>query len=177
LVAGGEVVADWPAQSVQPGPELLDALAAFGADIEVRPGRVVARGDGAIAGADLDLGRISEFAPVAAALAALADSPSRLRGVAHIRGHETDRLAALEAGVNALGGVAAQTADGLRITPRPLQGGLWHACGDHRMAHAAALLGLRVPGIEVDDIGVTAKTIADFPDRWASLVSQGAAGG
>ena len=103
-------------------------------------------GTGAIRGVDLDLHAAGEIAPTIAALAALADSPTRLRGIAHLRGHETDRLAALAAEITRLGGQAEQTSDGLVITPRPLTGGTWHTYEDHRMATAGALIGLRVPG-------------------------------
>ena len=121
-------------------------------------------GPDALAGVDVDLHDASELTPTVAAVAALATGPSRIRGVAHIRGHETDRLAALAAEITALGGDVAETADGLEIRPaaaarRPA----WRAYADHRMATAGALIGLVVPGVEVDDVGCTAKTIPDFP--------------
>jgi 3-phosphoshikimate 1-carboxyvinyltransferase len=106
-----------------------------------------------------------------AALAALADSPSRLRGIAHLRGHETDRLAALATEINRLGGKVTETEDELYIVPSPLQGGPWHSYADHRMATAGAILGLRVPGVEVEDIGSTAKTLPDFVSLWEATLS------
>jgi 3-phosphoshikimate 1-carboxyvinyltransferase len=108
-----------------------------------------------------------------AAVAALATGPSRIRGVAHIRGHETDRLAALVAELTALGGDVNETADGMEIRPAPLHGRSdrpWGAYADHRMATAGALVGLVVPGVEIDDVGSTDKTIPDFPARWAALL-------
>jgi 3-phosphoshikimate 1-carboxyvinyltransferase len=108
---------------------------------------------------------------VLAALCALAEGPSTLTGIAHLRGHETDRLAALAAEVNGLGGNAVETDDGLRITPAPLHGGRWHAYADHRMATAGAVLGLVVDGVVVDDIGCTTKTLPDFPGQWAALLA------
>ena len=108
---------------------------------------------------------------VVAALAVLADSPTRLRGIAHMRGHETDRLAALAAEITGLGGRAEQTSDGLVITPRPLHGGTWHTYADHRMATAGTLVGLAVPGVEVDDVATTAKTIPDFVGMWTAMLS------
>jgi len=176
LVAGGELEAAWPADSVQPGDELLAALAAFGASVTLvdhplgTPSQTV-RVSGELHGADVDLRAISEFTPVAAALAALANSPSVITGVGHIRGHETDRLAALGAELAALGADVRELPDGLAITPRPLRPtGIFHTYGDHRMAHAAALIGLVTPGIVIDDIGVTTKTLADFPGMWRTLV-------
>jgi 3-phosphoshikimate 1-carboxyvinyltransferase len=107
-----------------------------------------------------------------AALAALADGPSVLRGIAHLRGHETDRLAALVAEITGLGGDANEIEDGIEIRPVPLSAGLWHAYEDHRMATAGAIIGLVVPGVEVDDIGTTAKTMPDFPDRWRRMLGE-----
>jgi 3-phosphoshikimate 1-carboxyvinyltransferase len=127
---------------------------------------------GALRGVDLDLHDVSELTPTVAALAALAEGPSTLRGVAHLRGHETDRLAALAAELSGLGGSVEETADGLRIWPRPLHGGLWHAYADHRMATAGAVIGLVVPGVMVDDIGCTGKTIPDFPAVWRRMLAE-----
>ena len=131
------------------------------------------RGPAELAGVDVDLRDASELTPTVAALAALASGPSRIRGVAHIRGHETDRLAALVTEIGALGGDVTETADGLQIRPAPLvarRDRPWRAYADHRIATAGALLGLVVPGVTVDDIGCTDKTIPDFPARWAVLL-------
>jgi len=121
-------------------------------------------------GLDVDLSEAGEIAPTIAALAALADSPTRLRGIAHLRGHETDRLAALATEITRLGGQAEQTADGLVITPRPLHPTIVRTYHDHRMATAGALIGLRVPGVEVEDIATTAKTMPDFPLMWQRML-------
>jgi 3-phosphoshikimate 1-carboxyvinyltransferase len=106
-------------------------------------------------------------------VAALADSPSRIRNIAHLRGHETDRLAALVAEVNALGGSVDETDDGLRIVPKPLHGGLFHTYDDHRLAMAAAVLGLRVPGIVIENVETTAKTLPGFAARWTHMLNDG----
>jgi 3-phosphoshikimate 1-carboxyvinyltransferase len=119
---------------------------------------------------DIDMHDIGELTPTVAALAVFADGPSRLRGIAHLRGHETDRLAALVTEINGLGGAAEETEDGLVIRPRPLHGGRWHAYADHRMATAGAVIGLRVPGVTVDDIATTGKTLPDFPGMWARML-------
>jgi 3-phosphoshikimate 1-carboxyvinyltransferase len=129
------------------------------------------RGTGRIAGVDLDLSEVGELTPVLAAIAVLADGPSYLRGIAHLRNHETDRLAALETEFIALGGDVNQTADGLEIRPKPLHGGLFGTYHDHRMAHAAAVVGLAVDGVQIENIGTTAKTMPEFPDLWSALVS------
>jgi 3-phosphoshikimate 1-carboxyvinyltransferase len=179
LVTGGELTTAWPEASVQAADELLEVLAAFGARIgfdTTASGerRVKVSGDG-VRGADVNLHAVSELTPAVAALAAVADGPSTIRGVAHIRGHETDRLAALAAGLSGLGVGVSETSDGLRITPAPRHGGTFATHADHRLAHAAALVGLVTPGGELDDVGCTTKTLPDFPGLWARLLG-GAAG-
>src|SRR5205085_502208 len=113
---------------------------------------------------------IGELTPVVAALCALADGPSYLRGVAHIRGHETDRIAALATELHGLGADVTELADGLELRPAPLQGGLFHSYADHRMAHAAAVIGSVVPGVLVDDVAATGKTFPDFARVWSALL-------
>ncbi len=173
-VTGGEVtVAGWPAASTQPGAEILPVLEQAGCTITTHRDGTTVRGPAELAGVDVDLRDASELTPTVAALAALASGPSRIRGVAHIRGHETDRVAALVTEIGALGGDVTETADGLQIRPAPLvapRDRPWRAYADHRIATAGALLGLVVPGVTVDDIGCTDKTIPDFPARWAVLL-------
>ncbi len=173
LLAGGEVTTAWPRHTVQAADTILGVLAALGGDVRRSPGSVTVSGDGVVRGADLDLSLASELTCIAAALLAVADAPGRIRGVAHVRGHETDRLAALETEINALGGRVEQTGDGLRVTPAPLRAGVFHTYADHRMAHAGALLGLAVGGVRLDDVTCTTKTLPDFPGLWATLVGRG----
>jgi 3-phosphoshikimate 1-carboxyvinyltransferase len=171
LVTGGEVtVPGWPRSTSQPGEQLRRLLEGFGATCTLTPQGLTVRGGGAIHGIDADLSDVSELTPVIAALCALADSPSRLSGVAHIRGHETDRLTALAHELGGLGAAVTETDDGLLITPRPLRGALFETYDDHRLAHAAAVIGLVVPGVRLSDIACTAKTLPDFPALWTSLV-------
>jgi 3-phosphoshikimate 1-carboxyvinyltransferase len=120
-------------------------------------------------GLDADLSELGELTPVLAGLAALADSPSRFRGIAHIRTHETDRLAALARELSRLGAEVIELPDGLEIRPKPLQGTVFETYDDHRMAHAAAVLGLLVDGLEIENIGTTAKTLPEFPELWSGL--------
>jgi 3-phosphoshikimate 1-carboxyvinyltransferase len=171
VVTGGTVtVAGWPSTSTQPGAHLGDVLAAFGASATLGPTGLTVSGAGRIHGVDLDLHDASELVPVAAALAALAVSPSTIRGVAHIRGHETDRLAALASEITGLGGLCVETADGLDIDPAPLHAGTFHCYADHRLAHAGAVLGLVQPGIVLDDIACTSKTMPRFPETWRGML-------
>jgi 3-phosphoshikimate 1-carboxyvinyltransferase len=175
LATAGEVtVAGWPERTNQPGAAVLGVFAQFGATVTPGPDGMTVTGPDTLTGIDVDLHDVGELAPTVAALAALAATPSRLRGIAHLRGHETDRLAALAAEITALGGRATETEDGLAIEPAVLRADPrrpWRAYADHRMATAGALLGLVVPGLSVDDIGSTAKTIPDFPGRWGALVT------
>ncbi|MQA83025.1 MAG: 3-phosphoshikimate 1-carboxyvinyltransferase, partial [Streptosporangiales bacterium] len=166
LATGGRVVVhDWPAKTDQAGDRLRDLLGQMGAHVaRVGDDLAVESTGAAPAGMDVDLHDVGELTPVLAALCALAGSPSRLRGIAHLRGHETDRLAAIAHEINALGGDVEETADGLVITPRPLRGGVFRTYADHRMAHAAAVLGLAVEGTEVDDVATTAKTFPEFAE-------------
>ncbi|WP_300016827.1 3-phosphoshikimate 1-carboxyvinyltransferase [Pseudonocardia sp.] len=170
LTGGSVTVAGWPAGSTQPGAEILSVLTRAGCTVEPGPDGMTVHGPEVLAGVDVDLHDASELTPTVAALAALAATPSRIRGVAHIRGHETDRIAALAAEIGAVGGDVTETPDGLEIRPAPLHAAPWHAYADHRMATAGALVGLRVPGVEIDDIGCTDKTIPDFPGRWTALL-------
>lgn len=143
----------------------------MGAEVTRGPDGLTVRGPGGLAGLDADLHEVGELTPVLAALCALADSPSRLTGIAHLRGHETDRLAALAAEINGLGGDVAELPDGLAIRPRPLRGGVFRTYDDHRMVMAAAVLGLAVPGIEVENPGTVGKTLPDFTRQWASMLA------
>ncbi|HXV94263.1 MAG TPA: 3-phosphoshikimate 1-carboxyvinyltransferase [Pseudonocardia sp.] len=173
-VTGGAVtVAGWPEETTQPGAAVLPVLAEFGCTVEPGPDGMTVTGPDALTGVDVDLHDVGELAPTIAAVAALAGTPSRLRGIAHLRGHETDRIAALATELNALGGDVTETPDGLEIRPAPLRAPVdrpWRAYADHRMATAGAVIGLVVPGVAVDDVACTGKTIPDFPARWRALL-------
>ncbi|MCE6999306.1 3-phosphoshikimate 1-carboxyvinyltransferase [Saccharothrix sp. S26] len=172
-VTGGRVtIPGWPAETTQPGGAARELFERMGCHVTLSDAGLELRGPDRLTGIDVDLRDESELTPTVAALAALADGPSRIRGVAHIRGHETDRIAALAAEINRVGGDAVETEDGLVITPRPLRGDVWRAYADHRMATAGAIIGLVVEGVSVDDIGSTTKTIPDFPGMWAAMLSQ-----
>ena len=155
------------------GDALRGLLMAMGCEVALAPEGLRVGGPATLTGIDVDLHDVGELTPVIAALAALADSPSTLRGIAHLRGHETDRLTALETELRAIGATVEQTADGLVITPGPLRAAPWHAYDDHRMATAGAVIGLVVPGITVDDIGTTTKTLPDFEGLWSTVVTGG----
>jgi 3-phosphoshikimate 1-carboxyvinyltransferase len=175
LVTGGEVcLRGWPRSTEQPGDALRDLLTRMGGDCRFSGEGLVVRGTGRVHGIDADLRDVGELVPTIAGVAALADSPSTLRGIGHMRGHETDRLAALANELNALGGDVTDDADGLVIRPRPLRGGVFGTYADHRMATTAALLGLVVPGIEVEDVETTAKTLPGFVELWDRMLGRAA---
>lgn len=172
MVAGGNVFfKGWPDSTTQVGDEFDGILQKMGATITRENGGLKISGTGKISGIDIDLSIGGELTPVIAALATLADSPTVIRGVAHLRGHETDRLAALVAEINRIGGVARETADGLEIEPsKNLHGAIWRTYEDHRMATAGAIIGLRVPGIEIEDITTTSKTMPNFAKMWQNML-------
>lgn len=169
-VSGGRVVVSgWPERTTQAGAELAPILTRMGCRVtRVQEGLSV-EGPQQLQGIDVDLHDVGELAPAVAALCALATTPSRLRGIAHIRGHETDRLAALAAEVNALGGDVTELPDGLEIRPAPLRPGVFHTYADHRMAHAGVILAAAVEGVTVENIATTSKTFPDFAAFWSGL--------
>lgn len=185
-VTGGTVrVPHWPAATTQPGDAIRGILRAMGAKVSLEAagdaggqdaggsghGTLVVVGPERLSPVDLDLSAIGELTPTVAALCALADGPSRLTGIAHLRGHETDRLAALAAELGAVGCGVTELADGLEITPGPLHGALWRAYADHRMATAGAIIGLVTDGVEVDDIDSTSKTMPGFARMWSDMLA------
>jgi 3-phosphoshikimate 1-carboxyvinyltransferase len=170
VTRGSVTVPRWPAATTQAGDRLREILTRMGADVVLDDEGLTVTCSGPLEGIDLDLHEVGELTPVVAALAALAASPSVLRGVAHIRGHETDRLAALAAELGALGSRVVEREDGLEIRPARLHAGTFRTYADHRMVHAAVVLGLAVPGVLVEDAATTAKTFPDFPAAWSALV-------
>jgi 3-phosphoshikimate 1-carboxyvinyltransferase len=172
--AGTVTIPGWPRHTTQAGDDLRGLLAEMGGHVDLHADGLTVSGPGAIRGIDVDLGQVGELTPVIAALAALAKTPSRLRGIAHLRGHETDRLAALAEMLTAFGGSATETEDGLFIEPSTLHGATVSSYGDHRMATAAAVIGLVVPGVCILDIGTTAKTLPDFTRMWQRMLTAGA---
>ena len=177
MVCGGSItIADWPKETTQPGDQLREILTQMGAQVSLSADGLTITGTDSIHGIDIDLHDVGELTPAIAALAALADSPSHLRGIGHLRLHETDRLAALTREINLLGGEVVEDETSLRITPankfgEGLHAGTFHTYDDHRLATAGAVIGLVVPGIEIENVATTRKTLPDFPGLWQSLIS------
>jgi 3-phosphoshikimate 1-carboxyvinyltransferase len=175
IVSAGTVrITGWPADSIQPADVILSILRQLNAVVTQSGSYLEVHGPQSYGGFDVNLRDVGELTPAVAVLAALATpgSVSRLTGVAHLRGHETDRLAALRTEINRLGGDCTETPDGLEITATPLRPETWQSYADHRMATAGAIVGLRVAGVEVDDVGTTAKTLPDFPLLWTNMVGE-----
>lgn len=191
LIAGGTVsVPYWPRETTQPGGLLPGILQAMGARIEWNDGpwsegvaaaedapvaaTLTVSGNGVIHGLGrFDMSAAGEIAPSIAALAALADAPTQLVGIAHLRGHETNRLAALVTEIRRIGAEAEELADGIEIRPVPreqLHGAVMETYADHRMATFAAMIGLTVPDIAVVDVATTRKTIPDFVGLWSAML-------
>lgn len=176
LVAGGRVTVEgWPSATTQVGAQLPALLEALGATVRIDGDRcTVDGGAGALAeplaGGSIDMGHASELSPTIATLGAFAREPLAITGIGHVRGHETDRIQALVDDLAAVGGSTHDDAGSITVVPSALHGGTWRAYADHRMATAGALVGLVVPGIEVDDIGATAKTIPEFPELWQGML-------
>jgi 3-phosphoshikimate 1-carboxyvinyltransferase len=173
MIAGGTItVPGWPSATTQPGDDLRVLLTSMGARTTLDETGLHLDGPGrdGIIGLDADLRDVGELTPSIAALCVLANTPSRLTGIAHLRGHETDRLAALATEINRLGGNVTEESDGLSIVPAPLHGGRVETYDDHRMATAGAVIGLAVPGVQIENIATTAKTMPGFTDMWARLL-------
>jgi 3-phosphoshikimate 1-carboxyvinyltransferase len=172
MVTKGEVtIPDWPQHTTQAGNAWIEILTKMGAKVSLDNNGLTVNNANEIKGIDFDLSDVGELTPVLVSIALFANSKSTLSGIAHLRGHETDRLAALVENIKSIGGDAEETSDGLIIRPTTLKAGLWKAFDDHRMATAGAVIGLVVSGIEVDDIKTTSKTLPDFEKMWAHLVS------
>jgi len=170
LTGGAVTVPNWPASTTQAGDAIRTILLDMGASVVLDGSGLTVTGPTQLSGIDIDLHDVGELTPTVAALALFADGPSHLRGIGHLRGHETDRLAALAADIAAVGGDIIELVDGLTIRPAALHGGRWQSYADHRMATAGAIVGLRVADVVVDDIDTTAKTLPDFAGLWMTML-------
>lgn len=171
MVTGSTVrIPNWPTTTTQVGKQYVDLLSTMGAEVNLSDGELRVKGSGVIIGIDVDLSEAGELTPTIAALATLASSPSRLTGIKHLRGHETDRIAALATEINRVGAKAIELEDGLEITPGDLKPAKWLSYHDHRMATAGAIVGLRVPGLEVENIQTTSKTMPGFEHIWQRML-------
>lgn len=171
-ITGGMVtIPGWPDHSLQPGNRFLDIVERMGAHVLRDDFGVSVHGGSSIKGIDVDLAEAGELTPTIAALAVHADSPSTLRGIGHLRGHETDRLRAISTELSALGASVTDTEDSLHIIPGELHPAKLRTYADHRMATMAAIIGLRCPEVEIENIGTTSKTMPNFARMWSALIA------
>ena len=172
MICGGSVqVRHWPLSTTQPGDQLRSIFTKMGAKVELNASGLTITGSGKIDGIDIDLGDVGELTPSIAAIASLATTPSALRGISHLRLHETDRLAALANEINNLGGSVIEGPGDLVIKPGKMNASqIWRSYEDHRMATAGAIIGLAVEGVIVENIETTQKTLSDFPGMWQGML-------
>lgn len=180
-LTGGEVtILGWPRRTTQSGALMRDVLMLMGVPTQWSAEGLTTLPNDGLRGTTLDLRDAADLTPVVATLAVFAEGETTITGVAHIRGHETDRLKALSTEFTELGAEVTETADGLHIVGtgrqgRGLHGGTFGCYADHRMAHAGALAGLVVDGVVLDDVACTAKTMPDFPQMWHHLLGEAGA--
>lgn len=169
-VTGGRVaVPGLSTGSLQADARFADVLEQMGCRVERGPDLIAVQGPGTLRGVDADLGAMSDQTMTLAAIAPFAAGPTRIRGVAHIRHQESDRLAATAAELRRIGQEVEEHDDGLGIDPRPVRSALIQTYEDHRIAMAFAVTGLRAPGIAIADPGCVAKTFPDFFERLEGL--------
>ncbi|HEY7853737.1 MAG TPA: 3-phosphoshikimate 1-carboxyvinyltransferase [Aquiluna sp.] len=171
MVTGSTItIPNWPTHTTQVGSHYTDLLTQMGADVSISNNELTLKGNGVIIGIDVDLSEAGELTPTIAALAAIASSPSKISGIKHLRGHETDRISALASEINRVGSNAIELEDGLEITPGELVPAKWRSYHDHRMATAGAIVGLKAPGLEVENIETTSKTMPGFEHIWQRML-------
>ncbi len=171
MVTGSTItIPNWPTKTTQVGSHYIDLLSQMGADVAISNNELTLKGNGVIIGIDVDLSEAGELTPTIAALAAIASSPSKISGIKHLRGHETDRISALASEINRVGSNAIELEDGLEITPGELVATKWRSYHDHRMATAGAIVGLKAPGLEVENIETTSKTMPGFEHIWQRML-------
>jgi len=172
--AGGQVrILHWPTHTTQVGANWVEILKLFGAQVHLDQGTLQVSSSGAMRGIERDASAEGELVPTMAALALVAASqgqPSKIWGIGHLRGHETDRLAAIAAQARKLGGNVDEGQDYLVFHPCTLHPAHLEAYADHRMATFAAIMGLNLPGISLDDVGATAKTMPTFTQLWDAML-------
>ncbi|HQR79637.1 MAG TPA: 3-phosphoshikimate 1-carboxyvinyltransferase [Actinomycetota bacterium] len=174
VVTGSTVtVSGWPRSTTQAGDQWRRLLAELGARVELDDRGLTVTGPDSYDGFELDLHAVGELTPTVAAMAVFARTPSRLTGIGHLRGHESDRLAAIAEELRRIAVSVDVEPDGLRIDPAGIPAvsdARLHTYADHRMATMAAILALRIRGLRVSDPDTTAKTMPDFVTRWEAML-------
>lgn len=171
-VTGGEVsVEGLGTDSLQGDLDFVEVLEAMGAEVEMTEFETIVRGPagGKLKGGDFDMTEISDTAQTLAAIAPFADSPVTIRGVAHNRIKETDRISAVATELRKLGQVVVEFEDGMTITPQPITPADIETYDDHRMAMSFGVTSLKSHGIRILNPECTAKTFPDYFERLMHL--------
>jgi len=172
-VTGGRVRVDGlDPKSAQGDARFVGLLEAMGCRLERDDDSVTVEGGGQLRGLETDCRDMPDIVPTLAVVACFAAGPTRITGVPHLRIKETDRIAALVAEINRLGGDASAEPDGLTIRPRPLRGAAIETYNDHRMAMAFAVAGLRLPGVVIRNPNCVSKSFPEFWARFDALIAR-----
>ncbi len=169
---GGEVrVEGLGAESLQGDLDFVYVLEEMGATVEVEDAYTSVRGPegGRLRGGDFDFGEISDTSQTLAAIAPFADGPVTIRGVAHNRIKETDRVSAVVTELRKLGQTVDEFEDGFTVHPQPVTPAEIETYDDHRMAMSFAITGTRAPGVTILDPSCVAKTFPSYFERLAEL--------
>ncbi|MCC3762220.1 3-phosphoshikimate 1-carboxyvinyltransferase [Glycomyces sp. TRM65418] len=171
VAVGGRVTVEgWPTETTQAGDRIRDLLTQLGSRVEWSRGGLTVVGSPRPIPAELDLADASELTPSLAALFGVNRGPFTIRGVAHIRGHETDRISALVTELRKIGADVEEFEDGFRVNKGGATTGTWKTYADHRMAHAGAVAGLVIPRLRLDDVACVSKTWPDFASVWERTI-------
>jgi len=170
-LCGGVVrIAALRPDSVQGDIGFLKVLQKMGARVTWENDGVTVRGDGRLAGVDVDMAAMPDMVATLAAIAPFASSPTRIRGVGFIRHHESDRLRAIATELAKLGAKVTETEDGIAIEPSKLHPATIDSWDDHRIAMSFAVIGLKLPGVRIGNPGCVSKTFPDFFERMRAVI-------
>ncbi len=173
-IAGGEVrFPGLPSPSIQGDSEFLTLLESMGCTVLHEGSETVVRGKGALRGIDVDMNAIPDMVPTLAAVALFAEGTTRIRRIGHLRFKESDRLSALGEELGKLGARVRTTGESVEIEPATLHGALLDTHDDHRLAMSFAIIGLRIPGVQIDNPQCVKKS---FPGFWGQLDAVSATG-
>ena len=169
-ITGGEVlIRNVKRDSCQGDMKFVEVLKEMGCSLCEEEGGLRILGANRLSGINIDMNAMPDVVPTLAVTSVFASGPTRIRNVAHLRYKESDRLAALATELKKLGADIALTTDGLEINPVPLHGGQLDTYDDHRLAMSFALVGLKVPGIVIENPECVKKSFPAFWEEFEKL--------